>query len=228
MPVPKTVVISCAGVGSRLGVGMPKALVEIQGEPILLHHLKNLDHVKDVRIVVGYEKTKVIKTALNYRKDITFVFNHDYRTTNTLESLRLGAKFANDLILSIDGDLLVAPEDIHAFLNTDKETLGYATAYSDEAVFCNLDTTHATPMVTHFTRDKLAHEWTGLALIKRRHFDTTELPDSFFRTGHIYHFLEHKLPINAKPINCCEIDTPNDLIRAQIWAKNNLKGNKKK
>ena len=59
----KTVVISCAGMGTRLGIGSTKALVDICGKPMIIRQLEMLDEVEDVRIVVGYQAEKVIEVA---------------------------------------------------------------------------------------------------------------------------------------------------------------------
>ena len=37
-----TIVISCAGKGTRLGIGTTKALVDIEGKPLILHQLEQL------------------------------------------------------------------------------------------------------------------------------------------------------------------------------------------
>ena len=42
MPVSRTVIISCAGMGNRLGLGTTKALVEVEGKPLIMHHLEKL------------------------------------------------------------------------------------------------------------------------------------------------------------------------------------------
>ena len=41
--ISRTVIISCAGMGNRLGLGSTKALVEVEGKPLILRHLEMLD-----------------------------------------------------------------------------------------------------------------------------------------------------------------------------------------
>lgn len=79
MGISRTIIISCAGMGNRLGLGTTKALVQIDGKPLIIRHLEMLQKEKDVRIVVGYQAEKVIETVRKYRNDILFVFNHKYR-----------------------------------------------------------------------------------------------------------------------------------------------------
>jgi len=41
----KTVIISCAGMGTRLGAGKPKALIDISGKPLIIRTLEQLDGI---------------------------------------------------------------------------------------------------------------------------------------------------------------------------------------
>ncbi|MCM1297320.1 MAG: NTP transferase domain-containing protein, partial [Muribaculaceae bacterium] len=100
----RTIVISCAGMGNRLGLGTTKALVEVDGKPLIVRHLEKLKEEKDIRVVVGYQAEKVIEVVKKYRQDVMFVFNHDYRATGTGASVALAARYANEYILSLDGD----------------------------------------------------------------------------------------------------------------------------
>ena len=38
----------------------------------------------------------------SYRKDIMFVFNYDYKTTGTVDSLRRALKCARDIVITLD------------------------------------------------------------------------------------------------------------------------------
>ena len=42
MTVSKTVIISCAGMGKRLGLGTSKCLVDVAGESLIMRNLKML------------------------------------------------------------------------------------------------------------------------------------------------------------------------------------------
>ena len=55
MGISRTVIISCAGMGNRLGLGTTKALLEVEGEPLIIRHLKMLQDEQDIRMVVGYQ-----------------------------------------------------------------------------------------------------------------------------------------------------------------------------
>lgn len=55
MQFSKTVVLNCAGLGSRLGLGKTKALIDLAGKPLIHWQLDMLKDIADVRIVIGFE-----------------------------------------------------------------------------------------------------------------------------------------------------------------------------
>lgn len=205
----KTVIISCAGVGKRLGRGIPKAIVDVCGESLILRTLKLLDDVEDVRIVVGYQAEKVIEEVLKYRKDVTFVFNHDYLNTGTGASVLLASKYSRDFIITIDGDLIIYPEDMKKILSYEGEFVGVTSISSEDAVLTEVDD----DKVVKFARGSGQYEWTGVMQIKKEHTSPTD--------GHVYTILEPLLPMQMLKIRTKEIDTENDFIAASDWIKNN-------
>ena len=98
----KTVIISCAGMGKRLGIGCTKALVEVCGKPIIVRTLEQLKDVQDIRVVVGYQAEKVIELVKSIRDDVMFVFNNQYRETGTAGSVSLALDGAKEYVLTID------------------------------------------------------------------------------------------------------------------------------
>lgn len=135
----KSVVISCAGIGSRLGLGQTKALIRINGKSLIAWQLELLKEVNDIRVVIGYQANDIIEEILRYRKDVVFVYNHLYFETKTGASFFLGAQHGNELAIEWDGDLLVHPEDVKTILNTEGEFICYAEKSSDEAVYVQTD-----------------------------------------------------------------------------------------
>ncbi len=205
-----TIVISCAGMGTRLGIGMPKALVDILGRSLIIHQLEALKEYDDIRVVVGYQAEKVIQVVSEYRKDVMFVFNYDYKTTGTGASLSKALLGAREYVVALDGDLLVEPKDLKAIIDADEEVIGGTCPSTDNPVLMGLDEENN---VIYFSREEGSLEWTGLAKIK-----TSRLKHS---TGHVYQMLEPLLPIRVKKINTREIDTMNDYEEAIRWIKNN-------
>lgn len=206
----KTIIISCAGMGTRLKMNTPKALIDICGKPLLIRSLEMLDNVADIRIVVGYKADEVIKLAKDYRKDLTFVYNHDYVNTGTGASVLLAAKDAKQFILTIDGDTIIHPDDIKDVLGTNHEFVGVCNPSTEGPVLVQVD---SKSNVTRFSRDNGTFEWTGVTLLKSANLHQT--------SGHTYQIVEPRLPLPFKLIRQREIDTPNDYRNAINWVKNN-------
>lgn len=215
MSISKTIVINCAGTGSRIGFGYSKTLLEVSSRSLIHHHLEQLKDFDDIRIVVGFESKKLIDEVLKFRRDVTFVFNHDYLKTETLASLFLGSKFAREYVVSVDGDLLISPADFASFLKEEGEVMGYIDAYSDEPVYVAVETRRNIKRITSFSRKSGKYEWTGLIQIKKE-----KLNPNF---NHVYQLVEGFLPLRAKYVDCREIDTVGDYKRAIEWASIKLK-----
>ena len=208
----KTIVISCAGMGTRLGIGSTKALVDICGKPMIIRQLEMLDHVADVRIVVCYQAERVIEVAKAYRSDITFCFNYDYKTTGTAASFSKGMVCAKENIIMLDGDLLVNPDDFASFIADDEEKIGGCIPSTDNPV---LMTVNENNEVIEFSRERGQLEWTGLAQVKTERLVPGE--------KHVYYMLEPLLPLKAQVIRTKEIDTFNDYENAIRWFENGCK-----
>ena len=207
----KTVIISCAGIGSRLGRNMPKALVPVDEKTMIIRTLELLDNVDDVRVVVGYQSEKVIEVVNSYRRDVTFVFNHDYLNNGTGASVSLAMQYAKEFILTIDGDIIIHPSDMEEILKMNKEFVGVCEIGTDNPVLTEVKDNK----VIAFSREKGEFEWTGVTLLKTKRVNKTE--------GHVYFMIEPLLPLDYKLIRLKEIDTPNDYEMALKWVKNNYR-----
>lgn len=211
MSASKTVVISCAGMGSRLGMNIPKSLIMLHGKPLIEWQLELLKNVEDVRIVVGYKYQEVINVVLKKRKDVTFIFNHEFRTTGTAASFARGAEYVNldNLVLSLDGDLLVHPDDFDKLLLSNFECVGVGLVSSEEPVYINTYESNGIEWADSFSRLHGKYEWTGLVQLKAEKVTRT--------TGHVYQMLEPMLPFRVFPVRTHEIDTYLDYINALEW-----------
>lgn len=207
MRVSKTVVISCAGMGKRLGLGTSKCLVDVDGVPLIIRNLRMLDDVEDVRVVVGFQAQNVIDAVNTYRRDVTFVFNHDYAHTNTGDSVKLASAHANEYILTIDGDLLLHPDDMRKILDAEGEFVGVTSPGTDNPVLTQID--H--DQVVGFSRESGSFEWTGVTQIKAEKI--------LNGSGHTYQLIEPYLPMPYIFLRTKEIDTPNDYDNAVRWVR---------
>ena len=205
----KSVVISCAGIGSRLGLGLTKALVQINGSSLISWQLKLFKDVEDVRIVIGFQGGEIIQEVKKYRDDVIFCYNHRYFETKTGASYYLGARHANNETLEWDGDLLVHPDDVKMLLKTPGEFVCYAEKSSDDAVFVQTDDAGN---VLRFSREEGDYEWTGPASMNKCHLT--------YCTQNVYNMFGPLCPIKGIRVRAYDIDTYNDYIRVAELTKN--------
>lgn len=201
-----TVVICCAGMGTRLGIGLPKTLVSINEKPLIVYLLELLDNFSDVRIVVGFQAEKIINIVKEYRKDITFVFNYDYETTGPAASLSKALIGANKKIISIGGDILINREDFEKINNMDE-----CIAYSD--------ITSSSPTLIEIKDGKAINiggggqfEWQGILKI-----DKNKLIKG---NDYIFEMVKPNFPIEGLYVRSREIDSQEDYDNAIIFYNN--------
>ena len=202
MPTPKSVVISSAGIGSRLGLGLTKALLQINGRSLISWQLELFKDVQDLRIVVGFQANDIIEEVLKYRSDAVFVFNHLYFETKTGASFYLGAKDAGEEIIEWDGDLLVHPDDVKTILETPGEFICYSDITSEDAVYCKTD---EQGNVLAFSRENGDYEWTGPACIRKEHLT--------YSSNNVFNIFERVLPMKGIKVRAYDIDTYSDYKR---------------
>jgi len=209
MATTKSVIISCAGIGSRLGLGQTKALININGKSLIAWQLEVFKEVEDLRIVIGYQANDVVEEVLRYRDDVIFVYNHRYFETKTGASLYLGAQHANDLIIAWDGDLLVHPDDVKIILSVDYEFIGCAEKASEEAVYVNINEKGD---IISFSREDGDYEWTGPACIRRDKLN--------YSSGNVFNQLEPYLPMKGLKVRAYDIDTYQDYLNVSKIVEN--------
>ncbi len=215
MSFSRTIIISCAGMGNRLGLGTTKALVEVDGKPLIIRHLENLKDEKDIRIVIGYQAEKVIEVVNKYRKDVLFVFNHDFRNTGTGASVALASRYANEYILSLDGDMLIHPDDMVSILACEYEFVGGNPIESDDPWMLQTFEQDGKEMVSAFSHCMGNYEWNGV---------TQMLSSKMLKgNGHVFQLIEPYLPVPFMELRTREIDTISDYERAAAWVSNGFK-----
>ncbi len=205
-----TVIICCAGMGTRLGIGTTKALMHIDGKPLIIHQLEALKDYSDVRVVVGYQANKVIEIVNSYRKDIMFAFNNDFKTTGPATSLRKGMLNSKEYVLSIDGDILVNSDDFKKLLSVDGEYLAISKRHSEEPILVEVEDNEA----IHFSQ-KGNFEWPGIVKLRADKVLNNQ--------EHTFDIIEELLPIKTLLVRSRDIDTPEDYENALEWVKNGYK-----
>jgi choline kinase len=207
-----SIVINAAGVGSRLGLNIPKSLVSILGRQLIDWQFSIIPSDVEVIVVVGFKGRELADAVKKIRPDASIVINHNYHQTNTAGSFKLGAKFGGSRLLSLDGDLLTTEATLKKFIYSDSNLLGLSKVNS------------ITPVYSEVSKDKVINfsyevessfEWTGLANLSR---------DLSADIGerHMFQGIQKFLPMNFIEINCMEIDEISDLQRMEKWIKENF------
>lgn len=103
--------ILAAGMGTRLvpvSANIPKAMVPVNGKPILVKQIENLidNDVTDIAVVVGY-KGEVIKELVNQRFSFVHIIESpNYATTNNMYSAYLAKEWVgHSPFIMMNGDV---------------------------------------------------------------------------------------------------------------------------
>ncbi len=213
-----TVIICCAGMGTRLGIGSSKSLIDINGKRLIIRLLENLKNFNDIRIVVGYQADDVIKVVNNYRKDIMYVFNYDYEKTGPAASMSKALKCCNDNVIILDGDIVVNPFDFQKIIESQQECIAYTKKTSDFPILIDIE--QQSELASHLNSKNSKYEWPGIVKLKKDKL--------FVGKKYIYNIVNKILPLKAIYVNVMEVDTPDDYERVIEWIKSNYKVSDKK
>ncbi len=205
-----TIIINAAGCGSRLGQGLPKSLVRVGTRLMLDWQLCDMCLPTDrVRIVVGYRGDEVAALARRLFPSIEVVFNSTWSTTKTAASLSLGAAGLDGRCLSLDGDLLVHPDDFRKLVQHTEDLIGITPASSSQPVFAELDKDERCCGFSFHNDTGL--EWTGLV-----NFNPKVVPPAH---GNVFEMISCILPTPTLSVRTVEIDTPEDLrVAPLLWS----------
>lgn len=207
-PQNTTVVICCAGMGTRLGIGSTKALVDINGVPLIVRQLQLLQNYDDIRIVVGYQAERLIEVVNSYRKDVVYAFNYKFETTGVADSLRKGLLGAREYVIILDGDTLENPNDFQRFLDYEYECVALSEITSAEPVMAVVENGKA----INLSKTQGTLQWPGMAKVRRDRLIST--------SPHVYNVLNEIMPMNYLMLKTREIDTPEDYEQAVEWFEN--------
>ncbi|SDK21139.1 Choline kinase [Actinopolyspora mzabensis] len=124
------VIVLSAGLGTRLRPHtdyVPKALVPVDGEPIIERLLARLalPVVHEVVCVTGYHAELLEKkvSAVSERPPVRFVYNVDYASANNILSLTAVRDLLTGPTVIIDGDLILSTDLVERILYSVDDTL---------------------------------------------------------------------------------------------------------
>lgn len=198
------IVIAAAGMGSRLGLSVPKCLASIEGKPLIQWQLEALAGLGDIVVVTGF-KHELVAAELD---GVRVVVNHNYASTTVVDSVRLGVgDFVGDVFI-IDGDVLFTRDDIERVVAAPGDVVCVTGNIStSNPVFVEIESDH----VVRFTRDRTQLEWAGICKASSEYLRHA--------TGFMYETLADHLPMRWLLIDSIEIDTPEDLSEAIKWSQ---------
>lgn len=207
-------VIAAAGLGSRLGLGLPKCLLEIEGRTLLSRLIDLLEpHVQRIHVVVGYREELVVEHCSRHHRETVLVRNADFRATNTARSMAMGARGFTGKVVFLDGDLLVSKPSIDSFIaraSTADLLVGLTRQKSEDGVCVRVSSDAADEIHTiqGFARNSAySLEWANVFAGPARMLDAAH--------GFVFEELGRRLPLPGQVLDLIEVDTPADLNQAR-------------
>jgi len=223
------VIILAAGIGSRLGHNIPKALVKLDSTTTILqsqiNSLNKYVGLSELIIVTGYKKDLITQKY----KDLNYTENHSYASTNTSKSLLKGLEMidTDEDIIYINGDVIFDPEIIQLISNrrdinqicVNKERV------SEEEVKYNLDETGNIKCLSKNVKEPLG-EAVGINYINHEYLAEFKnclklCEDKDYHEKAVEFAIEKGIkfyPLSIGKRFCIEIDFQEDLEKAkQIW-----------
>ena len=218
MNLQPSVIINAAGRGLRLGQACPKCLVPFFGQPLIHWQLQTVTQISDLVVAIGYQAEEVRREVLSRRPDARFVYNERFSSTGTASSLCLAARVCAGPVLSLDGDMLVHPDDLKRLLSAPRPCIGLSPIQSNAPVLVEVrcassdDAERASRFLYQVqpTNPASCYEWTGLVV-----FDPAGL--ALDAEGHVFQMITPLLPCHTVHVRCCEIDFPDELPEMQKW-----------
>lgn len=219
MQAVESAVIAAAGLGSRLGLGVPKCLLEIDGRTLLSRLVEVLEpRLERIHVVVGYREDLIIEHCARNHPGVVLVRNPEYRTTNTAHSYSLGARALTGKCLFLDGDLLAVPGSLGRFIAEAASVdllIGLTETKSENAVFVECTDDPGAPhlrVVEGFTRERRGDtEWANVVSGPSRLMDDA--------AGFVFERLNDYLPARGAMIELCEVDTSSDFEAARAFVR---------
>lgn len=208
-------VIACAGLGSRLGMGLPKCLIEVDGQTILSRLIELLQpHVPRIHVVIGYREEMVADYCARHHRDVVLVRNPRFRETNTAYSISLGSVGFHTKVLYMDGDLIIGRKSLADFIRMAADhpaLIGVTKAKSENAVLAAISSNAGNDLaITAFGRSlDSEYEWANIFS-----GPPVQMNDA---KGFVYEALEPLLPLPACVLELHEVDTPGDLLAAKAF-----------
>ena len=231
-------VILAAGQGTRIRSvhgEHPKCLIEVDNTTILDHQLDSLSlaGIRDVAIVVGYEKEQIIhhvmkRKASNLQR-IHFIENQAFAITNNIYSLWLALEWLrNDSFIVLNADVIFDAEILDLAVRSDAPiSMIIDPLWRDETMKVIIYGDRVIQMSKKISREQFSATYIGITIfsktIQPRFFDKMCTLISAGRVNDFFNIAVQELVdedihvgyTNTNGLAWAEIDDPTDLSFAQ-------------
>lgn len=229
-------VILAAGQGTRIRSvhgEHPKCLIEVDHTTILDHQLDalSLAGIKDVAIVVGYEKDQIIShvRTRQHRQNTKFIENSAFAITNNIYSLWLALDWLHDesfIVLNadviFDPGILASATSPHAPISMIVDP-----GWRDETMKVIIEEDYVIQMSKKITREQYSGTYIGITVFcrtaqerffrKMNDLITSGRVNEFFNAA-VQELANEGVPVgysSTEGLAWAEIDDPTDLTFAQ-------------
>jgi len=189
-------------------------MLELGGITLLTRMIRMLEpHVSCIHVVIGYREDLIIDHCARYHPQVVLVRNPEFRTTNTAQSLALGARYMTGKCVFLDGDLVVNPDSFGAFLYQaalSEMLVGLCQPNTENAVFVDTEESAHGLVVTGFTREnRTCCEWANVFTGPSTLMNSAE--------NYVFEHLAKLLPLPGHMLELAEIDTSSDMRSAELF-----------
>ncbi len=222
-------VILAAGRGTRLGLDLPKAMVQVDSRRTIIDYqvenLKAFIPPENILVVVGFKKELVVAS----HPELNYTFNERFAVTNTSKSLLKGLSQMDEDVLWLNGDVIFDRELIPKIISVGRScVLVDDKRCGPEEVKYRTD---GTGFITEISKQVEAAEGEALGLnlvarddleSLRKHLELVGDNDYFEKAIENY-IIQDKgrfLAVPAGGLFCHEVDFPEDLERVRAYLAN--------
>jgi len=221
-------IILGAGFGNRLGLSLPKPLIELTpAHTILDRQLNSLAAIlplHDITVVGGYRR-ELIMRAYPF---LSFVYNDRYADTNTAASLAAGLQNINDDVLWMNGDVVFCDTILADFAPDGTQNLVWVSNHplGDEEIRYTLDSAGQIKELSKTVNNGLG-EAIGINFVRKPDLSLFKSclaqcaqADYFERAIELAIARGVKFaPVDVEDRFCVEVDFAEDLERAQEFVR---------
>lgn len=215
-------VILAAGVGSRLGRPLPKALSILPtGETIMGRQIRLFRELglREIIVVVGFKKTLIMEQ----HPGVYFRYNPLFYITNTCKSLLCAIEDLDDDVLWVNGDVIFDPGVVHGVMELSHNVVAVDRKKCGEEEVKYRTSEDGFIAAISKTIERGEGEAVGVNKVLRGHLpaltralDRCEDQD-YFERGLEYMIRDgvQFLPLDISDHRCIEVDFPEDWREAQ-------------